>query len=85
MKNIKLPTCANSGLTALHQDEMPVIGGLYDQFIITYSADRGPIGTSAVGANETSTTTHVFWVKQEFSEGFKDILDIKEATETAEE
>jgi hypothetical protein len=84
MKNINLPTCANTGLTALHQDEMPVIGGLYDQFIITYSADRGSMGTSAVGANEVSTTTHVLWVKQEFSENFQIILGIKDPEEAGE-
>jgi hypothetical protein len=44
------------------EDEMPVIGASYDQFVLTYRVDRGVMGLGAVGATATSETTHIFWV-----------------------
>jgi hypothetical protein len=79
MKDIKLPTCSNTGLAVPHLDEMPIIGALYDQYIITYTKDRGVLGNT-VGENTVSQTTHSIWVKKELSSQFKALLDPAEPT-----
>ena len=65
IKDIKLPTMENRRFTALHLDEMPVPGALYNQYIIHYCTKRGVLGTDAVGDLVKSATTHVFFVKED--------------------
>lgn len=63
MKNLRMPTLANTGWTALHQDERPIPGGLYTQYSLKQAVKRGELqGTGAVGQEMTSVTTHVFYV-----------------------
>lgn len=62
MKDLRLPTSANLRWKRTMEDEMPVMGASYDQFVLTYRVDRGVMGLGAVGATTTSETTHVFWV-----------------------
>lgn len=62
MKDLRLPTSANLRWKRTMEDEMPVKGASYDQFILTYRVDRGVMGLGVVGATATSETTHVFWV-----------------------
>ena len=85
MKNIKLPTEENTRLTALHKDEMPILGAVYDQYIFTYKKDRGVLGNSVVGENSKSETTHVVWVKQDLSEQFKALFTPPQDTTVIEE
>ena len=58
-----MPTLANTGWTALHQDERPIPGGLYTQYSLKQAVKRGELqGMGAVGQEMTSVTTHVFYV-----------------------
>lgn len=62
MKDLRLPTSANLRWKRTMEDEMPIMGASYDQFVLTYRVDRGVMGLGVVGATATSETTHVFWV-----------------------
>lgn len=70
MKDLRLPTSANLRWKRTLEDEMPVAGASYDQFILTYRVDRGIMGLGAVGSVAISETTHVFWVKNDLAETF---------------
>lgn len=67
IKDIKLPTMENRRFTALHIDETPIPGALYDQYVIHYCTKRGVLGTDAVGDLVKSATTHVFFVKRDIA------------------
>lgn len=62
IKDLRLPTAANYQWTHLRQVETPIIGDLYDQYIIEYEAPSTNEGLGAVGQRLTSVTTHVFWI-----------------------
>lgn len=76
IKDLRLPTCANTRWNALHADERPVIGAKYNQYIITYCAPSmvNP-GLSMVGQHGNSVTTHVFWVNTAIAEDFEKALE----------
>lgn len=75
VKDLRLPTAMNTHWTALRQSERPVLGALYNQYIIYYKA---PSGTNpslvAVGHETESKTAHVFWVRQDFAKNFEAIV-----------
>lgn len=62
IKDLRLPTAANYNWTHIRQVETPVVGGVYDQYIIEYCAPASNYGTQFVGHKGMSNTTHVFWV-----------------------
>lgn len=64
VKDLRLPTATNTGWTALRQDEAPVVGALYNQYIIEYCAPAINEGTMFVGHRGMNWTTHVFWVQK---------------------
>lgn len=64
IKDLRLPTAANSSWTTLRQSETPIVGVLYNQYIIEYCAPAINEGTMFVGHRGTNWTTHVFWVQQ---------------------
>lgn len=64
-KNLRLPTSAATAWTAKHKSEVPVVGGIYNQYIIEYVAPAANEGTMFVGHKGMSHTTHVFWVKND--------------------
>lgn len=72
MKDLRLPTSANLRWKRTMEDEMPVAGAKYHQYIVTYTVERGVMGLGAVGSVATSVTTHVFWVNDAVNAGFKD-------------
>ena len=74
IKDIQLPTNENTRWTHLRQDETPVIGAIYDQFIIEYAAEANNRPLGAVGCEVKSHTTHTFWVKKEVSTAFKEMF-----------
>lgn len=74
LRNIKLPTHEHTRAWAPKAHEMPVPGALYDQYTIHYCAKRGVLGMNAVGEVTKSLTTHVFFVNQNVSTNFGDIL-----------
>ena len=74
IKDIQLPTNENTRWMHLRQDETPVIGAIYDQFIIEYVAEANNRPLGAVGCEVKSHTTHTFWVKKEVSTAFKEMF-----------
>lgn len=64
IKNIKLPTDANTNPFASDNGGRPVPGGKYDQVVLEYVTERRHIGGQVMGALDKSITTHVFWVEQ---------------------
>lgn len=71
MKNLRLPTLEALRFGSPTQDEMPVIGMLYNQYTLEYCKDRGIMGSDAVGDTVTSITHHVFFVRQDLAETFE--------------
>lgn len=75
MKDLRLPTAANTGWLALYKSDKPIPGALYNQYIIYYEA---PSGTNpsyvAVGHATVSQTAHIFWVNQDYDAAFQDVL-----------
>ena len=74
IKDIQLPTNENTRWMHLRQDETPIIGAIYDQFIIEYAAEANNRPLGAVGCEVKSHTTHTFWVKKEVSTAFKEMF-----------
>lgn len=71
IKDLRLPTVHNNKWLHLREDEKPVAGAKYDQFIVTYCApSMANPGLSVVGQHNMSVTTHVFWVNQAISAEF---------------
>lgn len=65
IKDLRLPTAANYQWTHIRQVETPIVGAIYDQYIIEYCAPASNEGTQFVGHRGESHTTHVFWVKKD--------------------
>lgn len=74
IKDLRLPTMENRRFEAVNKEELPIPGGMYDQYIITYKVDRGLFGGAAVGQQVTSVTTHVFYVLSSISADFEAML-----------
>lgn len=74
IKNLRLPTAANTRWTRIAQDETPIVNGMYNEYIIKMCVNRGIMGSSAVGEEVTSTTTHVFYVLKDISSTFETAL-----------
>lgn len=74
LHNFRLPTAANTRWLALNQDEVPVVGGLYNQYTIVYRVHRGIMGSDAVGDDVTSVTNHVFYVLNSLATEFEGAL-----------
>lgn len=65
IKDLRLPTAANYQWSHIRQVETPIVGAIYDQYIIEYCAPSTNDGMQAVGQRMDSYTTHVFWVKND--------------------
>lgn len=76
IKDLRLPTSANLRWKRTMEDEMPTPGSKYNQYVLTYTVDRGILGMGAVGQKSWSTTTHVFWVNDAIDSGFKTALGL---------
>ena len=76
VENLRFPTIANRRYTAEHTDEMPIPGMVYTQFTFDYTVPRrGLTGQGAVGQTLTSTTHHVFYVREGLEAKFKTALE----------
>lgn len=75
IKDLRLPTAANYQWTHIRQVETPIVGAIYNQYIVEYEAPATNDGLHAVGQRMTSHTVHVFWVKND--------VDLISAWETA--
>jgi hypothetical protein len=89
LKDLRLPTIEARKFEAVNQEELPVPGAKYNQYIVEYKVDRGLFGGAAVGQQVTSKTTHVFYVLDslatEFETALKVLGTITEIKKPAEE
>lgn len=76
LKDLRLPTIEARKFEAVNQEELPVPGAKYNQYIIEYKVDRGLFGGAAVGQQVTSKTTHVFYVLDSLATGFETALKV---------
>lgn len=74
LKDLRLPTIEARKFEAINQEELPVPGAKYNQYIIEYKVDRGLFGGAAVGQQVTSKTTHVFYVLDSLATDFETAL-----------
>ena len=74
LHNLRIPTAMRTRAFGVNLDENPIIGAKYNQYTIHYCADRGVLGTNAVGDTVKSVTTHVFYVNQTVSGEFETAL-----------
>ena len=65
--NLRLPTLANTYTFSPTQGELPAVGQVYSQFIITMCKERDGISGEIVGARAKSVTTHVFYVAGDYT------------------
>ena len=66
LKDLRLPTANHNHWLSVQKDEMPIVGALYTQYIITYYApSTANPSFTAVGNRSMSETTHIFWVKSD--------------------
>ena len=85
VKDLRLPTAENYQWTHLRQAETPVVGAIYNQYIIEYCAPASNEGLAAVGQKLESNTTHVFWVKSDDEDLVADWEDALSAIGTVED
>lgn len=74
LHNIRIPTYYRSRAFGINQDETPIVGAKYNEYIIHYCTNRGILGTNAVGDTTKSMTTHVFYVKSDLVSSFETAL-----------
>lgn len=79
-KDLRLPTAANTRWSRIAQDETPIVGGKYNEYIITMCKNRGIMGGDVVGQEVKSRTTHVFFVLDgepttKFDEAIQKLID----------
>lgn len=80
IKDLRLPTAANYQWTHIRQVETPIVGAIYNQYIVEYEAPATNDGLHAVGQRMTSHTVHVFWVKNDSdSDSDSDLISAWEA------
>jgi hypothetical protein len=69
IRAVRIPTYANTRQWGEGEDERPVIGGKYSEFVIHYSIDK-PEDDGIVSGHK-SVTTGVFWVKSDLVSDFE--------------
>lgn len=74
IKDLRLPTPEHTGWTSLMQDEMPVLGTVYTQYMIYMCVNRGIMGGDAVGEATKSITAHSIWVPSTMTTQFEGYL-----------
>jgi hypothetical protein len=75
LKDLRLPTAVHNHWMNVQKDEMPIVGALYTQYIISYYApSTANPSFTAVGNRSMSETTHVFWVKSDLVEDWEKAL-----------
>jgi hypothetical protein len=64
IKNLRVPTDANTNVFGIDTGGKPIPNGQYDQVTIEYETDRRHIGGQVMGAKDVSLTTHTFFVEK---------------------
>ena len=82
IKDLRLPTMENRKWGGIIQDETPIVGATYDEYIIHYCATVGVQGLAHVGDMVQAATTHVFYVntalKNDWEKAIANIGDLIE-------
>jgi hypothetical protein len=76
LKDLRLPTTEARRFEAVNQEELPIPGAKYNQYIIEYTVNRGTFGGAALGQQVTSKTTHVFYVLDSLATEFETALKV---------
>lgn len=74
LKDLRLPTMEAIRFGGINQEELPVPGAKYHQYIVTYCVERGIMGGDAIGDTVKSRTSHVFFVKADIAADFEAAL-----------
>lgn len=74
IKDLRLPTAANTRWTRIAKDETPIPGAKYNQYTLYYCVNRGVMGGDAVGEVVKSRTAHVFYVNTAIAAAFETAL-----------
>lgn len=74
IKDLRLPTAANYQWSHVRKVETPIVGAIYDQYIIEYCAPATNEPLAVVGGRMDSHTTHVFWVNHDIAETWETAL-----------
>ena len=80
IKDLRLPTAANYQWSHIRQEETPIVGATYNEYIIEYEAPSTNEGLGAVGQKLNSVTTHVFWVNTAIAKEFEAALTAAQLT-----
>lgn len=70
-KNVRIPTQEATRFFGESQDERPVIGTIYNQYILKYAASRNIGSLDYLGGLGVSNTDHIFWVPQSLATTFE--------------
>lgn len=76
IKDLRLPTAANTNWTARFKEDTPTVGAIYNQYIIEYQAPANNNSMQAVGGQLDSVTVHSFWVNQAIDSAWKTAIAI---------
>lgn len=75
IENYRFPSYPNIRYAALNEDEYPVAGALYTEYVFTYHVHRlGYGGADTVGQEVHASTKHVLFVKNDLVEDFEKVL-----------
>ena len=74
IKDLRLPTAANTTHNHLREDETPNVGTTYTQYVFEYEAPSQIRGTQVVGSVNHSHTQHVAWVASSIVSAFDSLL-----------
>lgn len=76
LKDLRLPTANHNHWMSVQKDEMPILGAIYHQYIITYYAPSSANPSfTAIGNRSMSETTHVFWVHEDLVSDWEKVLE----------
>ena len=81
IKDLRLPTNANTRFYRDKADEVPMVGGMYWQFVLVSCTERPEMqGTSVLGQYNKSITSHVIFVEDHVKADF--LSDLQAALPT---
>lgn len=70
-KNVRIPTTEAIRFMGEGQDERPIVGVLYNQYTISYDAQRNIGSQDSVGALSKAHTDHVLWIPTTLASTFE--------------
>lgn len=87
LKDLRLPTNANTRFYRDLVDEVPLVNGKYWQYVVTLCTERPEMqGTSVLGQYNKSITSHIMFVEDAVKEAFEaDLLSVLTDTTLTEE